>query len=78
MKSLLAYSFICLLILGVIEAPTTAENRRRRCRPQPRVTKDSNVQGVGTLEQKDKTIAECELSNKRSPLMRLVVSRCRG
>jgi TonB family protein len=67
MKLLPAYSFIVLLILGVIEAPTTAQNRRRRSRPQPQVTRTSNVQAVESLEQKDETIRECEHSTSPKP-----------
>ena len=65
MKLLLAYSSVVLLILGVIEAPTTAQNRPRRGRPQPQVTRTSNVQGVEV--QKDETIPECEQSNRPKP-----------
>jgi TonB family protein len=67
MKLLLAYSSFVLLILGVIEAPTTAQNRPRRGRPQPQVTGTSNVQSVGIPEQKDETIPECEQSDRPKP-----------
>jgi TonB family protein len=67
MKLLPAYSFIVLLILGVIEAPTTAQNRRRLSRPQPQVTRTGNVQAVEIPEQKDETIPECEQSNRHKP-----------
>jgi TonB family protein len=67
MKVLIAYSFIVLLILGVIEAPTTAQNHRRRSRPQPQLTRTSNVQAVEMPEQKDETIRECEHSNRPKP-----------
>jgi TonB family protein len=40
----LAYTFIVLLILGLIEAPTEAHNQRRHCRPRPVITKSSDDQ----------------------------------
>ncbi len=65
----LAFTFIFLLILGVIEAPTKAQNRRRRSRPQPLMTKTTGVQDVdvGTPEERAKIIEECELSDKPKP-----------
>jgi TonB family protein len=65
----LSYTFILLLILGTIEAPPKAQNRRRRSRPQPLMIKTSGVQDVdiGTLEERNKIIGECELPDRPKP-----------
>ena len=65
----LAYTLIFLLILGVIEAETKPQNRRRRSRPVPQITKTSSVQDVDveTLEGRARIIEECELPDRPKP-----------
>jgi TonB family protein len=70
MNLLLAHSFIVLLILGVIEAPTTAQNRPR---PQSQETRTSNVQAVEVPEEKHETIPECEQSKRPKPKVELKI-----
>jgi TonB family protein len=65
----LAYTLIFLLFLGVVEAPTNAQNRRGRSQPQPLMIKTSGVQDVdvGTPEERIKIIEECELPDRPKP-----------
>jgi TonB family protein len=71
----LAYTFIVLLILGLIEAPTEAHNQRRHCRPRPVITKSSDVQAVdiGTTDERDKIIEECERPDRLKPEGEIIV-----
>lgn len=65
----LACTFIVLLMLGVIEATTGAQNRRHRSRPRPLMSKSSGVQevDVGSPEERAKIIEECELPDRPKP-----------
>jgi TonB family protein len=62
------FTFIILLILGMVVVPTEAQNRRRS-RPRPLTTKGSGVQevDVGTPEERAKIIEECELPDRPKP-----------
>jgi TonB family protein len=64
------YIIIFLLIIGVIAAPSTAQDRRRRARPQPPPsTKPGNVRDVDlrTTEERARLVEECELADTPKP-----------
>ena len=64
----LTYTFIILLILGLIEAPADAQNRRRP-RPRPPISRSSSIQeiDVGPPEDRAQIIEACEVGGRPKP-----------
>jgi TonB family protein len=77
------HTFVVLLMLGMIEASTEAQNHRRRSLPRLTATKSSDVR-VDSLTPEDvaKIIEECELPDRPKPKGKIgkirVLSPCGG
>jgi TonB family protein len=70
MRKLSFTTIVFLILLGItVEPHTTAQNRRRRSRPRPAITKISEIEEIdmGTPEEQAKIIEACLVPDRPKP-----------